>query len=154
MKQKEKASSLVPLSILKSDFIIVKIFLDICITVIQFRSNDDRDQEGNKMLKYILLFVLILQACIPQAVQGEATEEEKAAAEAEKLAAEEDAKESIAVDLTEDNFFDVVLNPKVNVLVMFYSRPTIWSKQYMPAYQNLAKIFKEESNCIVAKVNL
>ena len=101
----------------------------------------------------MFLCVIVLQACIPQAVLGEATLEGKAAAEAEKLAAEADARESIAMDLTEDNFFDVVLNPKVNVLVMFYSRPTIWSKQYMPTYQNLAKIFKDESNCVVAKVN-
>jgi len=57
-------------------------------------------------------------------------------------------------DLTEDNFYDVVMDTNVNVMVMFYSDATTWSKQYMPTYEKVAEVFEHEHNCVVAKLNV
>lgn len=57
-------------------------------------------------------------------------------------------------ELTENDFYDVVLDTNINVLVEFYSDATTWSQNYAPTYAKLAKVFKDEQNCIVAKVNV
>ena len=90
----------------------------------------------------VLISVLLLQAFIPL-VRGDEGKPKETPPE----------EQHYVRDLTEDNFYDVVLDTNVNVLVMFYSHVTVWSKQYVPTYKKVAEIFKDEPNCVVAFVS-
>jgi len=67
---------------------------------------------------------------------------------------ENDAPEQYVVDLDEDNFHRTVLDTTKNFIVEFYSGVTEWSKSYAPTYEKVAQVFKDEPNCVVAKVDI
>jgi len=55
--------------------------------------------------------------------------------------------------LNSDNFDDIALNPAKNVLVEFYAPWCGHCKSLAPVYEKVAETFKNEPNCVVAKVD-
>jgi len=58
-----------------------------------------------------------------------------------------------SVVLTKDNFDDIVLSPTKNVLVEFYAPWCGHCKSLAPIYEKVGATFKNEPNCIVAKLD-
>merc|ERR1712188_289474 len=57
-------------------------------------------------------------------------------------------------DLDDKNFFDFVNNPEENVFVMFYSPECKHCQKLMPVFKKVAKIFKDDKDCVMARVNV
>lgn len=55
--------------------------------------------------------------------------------------------------LTKDNFDQHVMDPSKNVLIEFYAPWCGHCKSLAPVYEKVAETFKNEPNCIVAKVD-
>lgn len=57
------------------------------------------------------------------------------------------------VELTTANFDAVVMDPKKDVLVEFYAPWCGHCKNLAPIYEKVAKVFRRDTNCVVAKLN-
>ncbi|WFD39771.1 protein disulfide-isomerase [Malassezia japonica] len=57
------------------------------------------------------------------------------------------------VELTSSNFDEVVNNPELDVLVEFYAPWCGHCKNLAPIYEKVAKVFRRDSKCVVAKID-
>ncbi|WFC97327.1 protein disulfide-isomerase [Malassezia yamatoensis] len=60
---------------------------------------------------------------------------------------------SHVVELTQDNFDQIVMDKNKNVLVEFYAPWCGHCKNLAPIYEKAAKVFKRDSHCVLAKLN-
>ncbi|WFD31119.1 protein disulfide-isomerase [Malassezia sp. CBS 17886] len=58
------------------------------------------------------------------------------------------------VELTAETFDDVANDPKKNVLVMFYAPWCGHCKNLAPVWEQAAKVFKRDENCVFAKIDM
>jgi protein disulfide isomerase-like 2-2 len=57
------------------------------------------------------------------------------------------------VELTAENFDQIVMDPKKDVLVEFYAPWCGHCKRLAPIYEEVAQVFARDSNCVVAKID-
>eukprot|EP01080_Neovahlkampfia_damariscottae_P001731 gene1731-500_t len=79
-----------------------------------------------------LIFVLIFTACVNATVQK---------------------KKTTIVELTPDNFSEIVMNKKNNVLVEFYATWCGYCKQLAPKYVELSTLVQSMENIIIARID-
>ena len=63
------------------------------------------------------------------------------------------AEPSAVVDLTADNFDQIVMDRTKNVLVEFYAPWCGHCKNLAPIYERVAKVFRRDTDCVVAKLD-
>jgi len=100
----------------------------------------------------MLLLLLLLLVCSLSIVSATSDGGEEATSE-DATSVEED-ETSYVLELDEDNFHRTVLDTTKNFLVEIYSGATEWSQAYAPTYEKVAAVFKDEGNCVVAKIDV